>query len=150
VVAPPTVHLLDVNVLIALAWPTHVHHQAAHAWFTGPGSGPFATCPITQCGFVRVSSTPKIIAGAVTPAEALASLDRIVANPRHVFWPADLALGGATVMPRERITGHRQVTDAYLLGLCLARGERLATFDQGVRSLARSNAERDVIIIIPT
>ena len=26
------VYLLDVNVLIALAWPNHVHHAAAHTW----------------------------------------------------------------------------------------------------------------------
>jgi predicted nucleic acid-binding protein len=25
--------LLDVNVLLALAWPNHVHHAASRTWF---------------------------------------------------------------------------------------------------------------------
>lgn len=28
------IRLLDVNVLVALAWPNHVHHEAVQAWFT--------------------------------------------------------------------------------------------------------------------
>ena len=28
-----SVSLLDVNVLFTLAWPTHIHHLAAHRWF---------------------------------------------------------------------------------------------------------------------
>jgi len=27
------VGLLDVNVLVALAWPNHIHREVAHAWY---------------------------------------------------------------------------------------------------------------------
>ena len=37
--------LLDVNVLIALAWPNHVHHVAARAWFEEHREEGWATCP---------------------------------------------------------------------------------------------------------
>lgn len=68
------VYLPDVNVLIALTWPTHVHHATARQWFERKASSGWATCPITQLGFARVSSNPKIIRDAVTPREATAML----------------------------------------------------------------------------
>ena len=43
-----SVSLLDVNVLLALAWPTHVHHLAAHRWFAENSGLGWATCPLTQ------------------------------------------------------------------------------------------------------
>lgn len=35
-----TVALPDVNVLVALAWPNHVRHGRAHAWFAELGQPP--------------------------------------------------------------------------------------------------------------
>jgi hypothetical protein len=40
--------LLDVNVLIALGWPDHVHHAAARHWFGQSCSNGWATTPITS------------------------------------------------------------------------------------------------------
>ena len=51
-----TPYLLDVNVLLALCDPMHVHHEAAHRWFAEKGSQAWATCPITENGFVRIAS----------------------------------------------------------------------------------------------
>ena len=53
--------LLDVNALVALAWDSHVHHGRR----CGPGSSQtgrngWATCPMTESGFVRVSANPKV------------------------------------------------------------------------------------------
>ena len=126
--------LLDVNMLIALAWPSHVHHRDAHAWFTKGASRGWATCPVTQCGFVRISSNPKIIPEAVTPKEALGLLDQIVRHKSHVFWPDDIGLLDNHV-PLDLLVGHRQVTDAYLLGLAIRRGGRLVTLDGALSAL---------------
>ncbi len=52
--------LLDLNALVALAWDSHVHHAAIRAWFTANSSDDWDTCPITESGFVRVSSNPKV------------------------------------------------------------------------------------------
>jgi len=82
---------LDVNMLIALAWPSHIHHGPAHAWFAANAVRGWATCPLTQCGFVRISSNPGIIPEAVTPQAALDLLRQIVANKHHAFWPDDIA-----------------------------------------------------------
>jgi uncharacterized protein len=48
--------LLDVNLLMALLWENHEHHQIARRWFRGFAN--FATCPVSQLGFARVSSHP--------------------------------------------------------------------------------------------
>ena len=136
-----TRYLLDTNVLIALAWPQHIHHASAHAWFGSTGHTAWATCPITQLGFVRISSNPKIIAQAVTPRDAMAMLARIVALPGHEFWADDIAPATEAVFSNPGLVGHRQVTDGYLLALARHRAGRLATFDQGVRHLAGTAEE---------
>lgn len=44
-----SVALLDLNVLLALAWPTHEHHEPAHAWFARHKQrGLWATCSSTR------------------------------------------------------------------------------------------------------
>ena len=126
--------LPDVNALVALAWPSHVHHRLARDWFTGVGSDPWSTCPFTQSGFIRVSSNPRIVDPAVTPQEALRMLRRLTGIGRHVFWPDDLDW---TVedLPFGLVMGHRQVTDAYLLGMAIRRSGRLVTLDRSIVDL---------------
>lgn len=143
--------LLDVNLLVALAWPSHIHHQAAHAWFAGASRHGWATCPITQCGFVRVSSNPTCIEDAVAPLEALAVLRAIMALPGHVFWEDEPSLQDGSLFADFALGGHRQITDAYLLSLAVHRRGRLATLDRGVASLAPkgSIARRAVLWISP-
>ena len=48
--------LLDVNVLLALSNPRHTHHEIAHDWFADHHLGGWATCAVTQNGFIRVLS----------------------------------------------------------------------------------------------
>jgi uncharacterized protein len=131
-----SVSLLDVNVLIALAWPQHVHHASAHRWFASRSRGPWATCAITQLAFVRISSNPKIIADAVAPRSAHAVLRELVALPGHVYWetaPAPALCAGLDAVP---LVGHRQVTDAYLIELALHHAGHLVTFDKAIPGLA--------------
>lgn len=131
-----TPYLLDTNVLIALAWPNHVHHCDTQAWFARKGAAGFRTCPMTQTGFVRISSNPAFTPGAVSPGEALALLERVARLPGHDFWPDDLLLREAVSLGAAPI-GHRQVTDAYLLALARSHGGILATLDRAVSVLAR-------------
>lgn len=141
--------LLDVNVLVALAWPNHVHHEAAHAWFDRTQGDGWATCPMTETGFVRVSSNQAVIPMAVTPREAVALLREIVALAGHQFWPDDLRFGHSSHVATEKLGGFRQVTDAHLLGLALRHGGRLVTFDSRVRTLLPSGARPDAIEVVP-
>jgi uncharacterized protein len=143
------VSLLDVNLLIALAWPSHVHHQPALAWFHKNQPLGWATCPITQSGFVRVSSNPKALPEAKPPQEALLLLQRIVALPHHEFWQDDVSLATSSQFDVTRLTGYRQVTDAHLVTLALHRRGCLATFDGKIRSLIpRGYAASEVVRIV--
>ncbi len=128
------VGLLDVNMLIALAWPSHIHHRTAQAWFAQNESAGWATCPLTQCAFVRICSNPKIIPEAVAPNETLAFLRDVVRLKSHVFWPDDISILDNSV-PASLLIGHRQITDAYLLGLAIHHEGRLVTLDSGLATL---------------
>ena len=122
--------LLDLNLLLALAWPSHVHHHHAHAWFKGEAHKGWATCPLTQLGFVRLSSNPAFTLDAVSPGAALSLLQDITAMDGHEFWPDDVDCMSAVFSGGVQLTGHRQVTDAYLLSLARARSGCLATLDR--------------------
>jgi len=139
--------LLDVNVLVALAWPNHVHHATAHAWFDDVGRAGFATCPVTQAGFVRVSSNSRAIPDARSPREANDILRRITALPGHVFWTDDVEIASSEHIVWERLGSHAQVTDAHLLALSLHRGGRLATFDRALADLAPEATSGRVLVL---
>jgi toxin-antitoxin system PIN domain toxin len=127
--------LLDVNMLVALAWPNHVHHRPALAWFQRHHTSGWATCPLTESGFVRVSSNAAIVPEAKTPKDAMAVLRRIVALPHHEFWQDDVSFATSAALEAIPLVGHRQVTDAHLLTLALRHGGRLATLDGKIRGL---------------
>jgi len=127
------VGLLDVNALVALAWDSHVHHARIRAWFATNSSAGWATCPITESGFVRVSSNPKVLPSAIGIVAARGVLSALRAAGAHHFLTDDVSLTDSDV---PTMTGHRQVTDAHLLTLARRRGVRLVTFDAGVLALA--------------
>ena len=143
------VALLDVNLLVALAWPNHVHHAAAHRWFSRSARRGWATCSIVELGFVRVSSNARAVPAAVSPQEAMALLQRITALSHHHFWPDDVRFAESPHVARSRVVGHQQVTDAHLVALAIRHGGCLATLDRGVRALvpAGHSPERMVEVV---
>ena len=143
------VSLLDVNLLIALAWPNHVHHRPALRWFDRNQKDGWATCPQTQSGFVRVSSNAHILPGARSPREALAVLRRIVALPNHVFWSDDISIAATEFVDETKLHGHRQVTDIHLLAVALRHEGRVATLDRGIMHLVpAAYVAADVVSIV--
>jgi toxin-antitoxin system PIN domain toxin len=140
-----TTDLPDVNVLVALHFEDHVHHDAALAWF-GDG-GRFATTAITEIGFVRVAMNPVVIAEPFTAGEAIDALRRLRGLDRAEFWVDDTSLAAFPLATRI-LAGHRQVTDVHLLGLAASRGGRLVTFDgKGAGPLRPS--ERRLVHVLP-
>lgn len=145
------IYLLDVNLLIALAWPSHIHHLQAQDWFARRGSKNWASCPMSQAGFVRISSNPKFIDGAVSPLEAISLLKTVTRSPKHQFWPDDVNVVDTTSFSFTHLVGHRQVTDAYLLSLVMAHGGKLGTLDSAIGSLLPDESSRKKHLeIIPT
>lgn len=128
--------LLDVNILIALAWPTHVSHAGAQRWFARNAQRGWATCPITQAAFVRILSNPAFSADALTPKQALAVLDANIQHENHHFWADDLSMPDVFRRAKGNIAGHRQVTDAYLIALAANHRAAFATFDAALKAFA--------------
>jgi toxin-antitoxin system PIN domain toxin len=128
--------LLDVNVLVARFWEPHIFHQKVRSWMARHEQEGWASCPITQAGFVTTISNPSFDANAPRPAEAIYWLtETINRDPTHEFWPDDLSVSAACGVTVSRLSGFRQVTDAYLLGLAIHKDTRLLTLDHRMVAL---------------
>lgn len=128
--------LPDVNVLLALAWSNHPHHDAAHHWFASEPSSGWATCLLTQSAFLRLSLNPQIVGVSIDCKAAIALLAKAIAHPHHRYVEAAPALCGPSFNElTDRIVGYRQVTDATLLHFSRAHGVQLVTFDQSIASI---------------
>ena len=145
----PLVSLLDVNVLIALSWRKHVFHAPVSAWMRENRSHGWATCPMTQAGFVRVSAQiPTTVAMNVRHAVRL--LQENCGAADHVFWAQGYSVTDMTPEIRDRLVGPQQVTDALLLDLAIRNGGRLVTLDSRVSHLLPAgSSHRAAIEVIP-
>lgn len=142
------VTLLDVNVLIALFDEMHVHHEAAHRWFGSNRHLGWATCPLTENGFVRIISNPTYPGRGTSLADAISRLEKFRGSGSHVFWPDSVSLRDGSTFRSQHITGHRQLTDIYLLGLAFQNGGRLGTFDRTIplRSVVGAQSEHLAVV----
>lgn len=140
-------YLLDVNVLIALSWPQHVHHERAHAWFAAGARRNWATTPMTEAGFVRVSSSSALIPAAVPVAAAVAAIAEMRANPGYSYLADDSSLADPAIDISRMVTS-KQVTDIHLVNLAVLRGAVLATLDMAIPSYL-SKAERRHVLVLP-
>lgn len=141
-----TRHLLDVNVVIALIDPQHVHHDRAHRWFADRGAAPWHTSPTVQNGVVRVVSHPKYPNTQPAPV-VLASLASLAARDDHAFLPDSVSLLDGSVHT-ERLLASSQVTDTYLLHLAASHDALLATFDTRIVTTAVPSGAK-VVALIP-
>ena len=141
--------LLGVNVLIAMAWPTHRDHQKVHEWLARHARDGWATCPLTQASFVRILSNPAFSANALTPTDALTLLQANLAHPAHRFWADEVSMIDSLKPLAQKLAGYQQVTDAYLLGLAIHKRGKLATMDRAVRTLLPDKSpEREFVVLI--
>lgn len=129
-----TTYLLDANVLIALTVADHEHHERASAWAAGITR--FAVCPVVEGALVRF-----LVRMGESAGVAQQVLRAVHALPGCEFWPDSLSYSASDL---GRVRGHRQVADAYLVGLAAGRADvTLATLDEGP---VRSHPERSFLI----
>ena len=140
-------YLLDVNVLIALAWDDHEHHAPAHAWFAQLAGASFATCNVTQSGFVRLSLNPGVVHCQIGVADVFKMLESFTKHPNHTFCedgPLQTELSAW-----QKITSYKQVTDTNLRLITHHHRRKLVTFDGGLQNRL-SNDEKSSVEVIPT
>ncbi|MDP1525194.1 MAG: hypothetical protein Q8M20_05255 [Rhodocyclaceae bacterium] len=139
--------LFDVNVLIALLDASHLHHSTALAWLTREASHGWASCPLTQNGCIRIMAQPAY----PNPLPAVAVAERLAeacAHPDHDFWPDAHSLLASGSVDWGKITGHRQITDAYLLGLAVRKGGRFVTLDARLRHETVPGARAEHLVVL--
>lgn len=124
--------LLDVNVLVALFNPDHVHHETAHDWFATARAGGWATCTVTEQGLLRVLANPTLWSDFERTAALVKRLRQFCGSGHHRFWDQTVSLRDRTLFDLSLLSGHRQITDVYLLGLAHRMGGQLATFDRTI------------------
>jgi toxin-antitoxin system PIN domain toxin len=125
------IHLLDVNVLIALGDVSHPHAAAALRFFENQAVREgWATCPLVENAFIRILGRPDYPGGPGSTGEACRMLLSLLNAPGHQFWPDNLSLADLRMFPE--LPSSRNLTDHYLLALAVKRGGRLATFDHAI------------------
>lgn len=135
------------NVLIALLDAAHVEHARAGEWMRSEVRHGWASCAITQNGFVRIVSQPRY-PGAVSPAVAIERLAHATRASDHEHWPCEASALDPATLEGGRIHSGRQLTDGYLLALAVARGGRFVTFDRSVPLSAVPGARPSNLLVL--
>lgn len=139
--------LLDVNMLIALSDDAQMHFDLARGWLQDNIATGWASCPITQNGFVRVANKRKDQHAASIPA-AVRLLTAWIDQSDHQFWPDDLSLLESGAIDHTRLLGHNQITDVYLLALAVKHGGRFVTLDRRVTLAAVRGAGPEHLVVV--
>lgn len=140
--------LLDINVLVALFDPDHIHHELAHDWFADNHASGWATCPITQNGLIRVLSNPRYGSPSSSLRSVREGLRRFLSSKHHEFWSDEISLCDDTLFDVTAMVGHRQITDVYLVGLAKRRRGHLVTFDRSIPLRAVVGADRTALTVM--
>jgi toxin-antitoxin system PIN domain toxin len=142
-------YLLDVNALVALFDEAHIHHLAAHEWFSVKGSRGWITCPITENGLLRILSHPAYPNSPLPMSDLADRLEEFKkAALRYRFWNNDYSFSEWLAGGKLSI-GSSQSTDAYLLQLCKRHRGVLATFDRRIKPLLIGSIEDSLLEYIP-
>jgi hypothetical protein len=143
------IHLLDVNLLIAVLDPHHVHNKSAHRWISAlPKPMRWATCPLTENAFVRIIGNPSYPNSPGAAGAALALLRQNCSQDEHSFWADDISLRNHALWDGPEIMKASDLTDLYLLALAVKHGGKLASFDRRIPAhLIRGG--REALLILP-
>lgn len=112
----------------------HIHHEAAHHWFAAKGRLGWATCPITENGFLRIASHPNYPNRPGDVPVMMVILRQFCTVGHHQFWIEDVSI--RNLLQPGILIPHSQITDVFLLGLAVHKGGTLATFDRQISTTA--------------
>lgn len=137
-------YLFDVNVLIALTQPEHLHFRTVTNWFDANARN-WGMCAFSEAGFLRISANPK--AGNLAVEDAGDLLIGLAKHPGYRFWPITSNWATLAAPFVERIYGHQQIADAYLLGLAIKENGVLVTLDKAIRYMAGPKYTRHLLVL---
>lgn len=112
-------YLLDISVLLAWLWNKHEHHQRVLRWEAGQK---IAICPLTEIGFIRISTSSGF---GATMDQAREMLRDWLQQRQPLFIPCDTRILDGIAAPTSGKT-----TDFYFANLAAAHAMRWATLDE--------------------
>lgn len=116
-------------------------------WFASSGRGNWGICPFTEAGFLRVTTNPTFRPGPHTFERAIAILQSLKRLPGYSYWEINGSWVDLASPFAARISGHQQVTDAYLLGMAIKEDGVLVTFDRGLKYMAGPQFSRNLLVL---
>ena len=137
--------LLDVNVLIALADARHQSHDTVSEWFFSVRARSWATCPITENGFVRILAHSSYTNFSDSIEAVRKILLRLRASPGHQFWADSISITESNRI--SNLHHSKSITDLYLLALAVKNKGQLATLDSKIRSSEVSGAKNAYLLL---
>ena len=139
--------LYDVSSLIALLDSDHSAHNAVSAWFVSNIELGWASCPLTQNGYLRILSQ-RGYPRPVSLIQAHAQLLAATSTHYHQFIADDISLLDDSRVRFRDLSSHRQLTDVYLLALAVAHDARLVTLDTHIPFGAVQAANESHLVVI--
>lgn len=131
-------HLPDINFWIALAFQSHAHHVSANAWMQSAPRQSCCFCRVTQLGFLRLSTNPKVFPlDALRMNEAWSVYDAILGDHRVAFAEEPKDIESAWRALTQLATFATNVwSDAYLAAFAQTVDMEIVTFDKGFAQYA--------------
>ncbi len=139
--------LLDINVLLALFDSGHTFHPRATQWWSANKGEGWASCPLTENGYLRIisqSGYPR----PVRLADAALHLRTWAVPPLHEFWPDDVSILDAEMIDYTRLLSPKKITDVFLLALAVKHGGRLVSLDTGITVKAVKGARAEQLVVM--
>jgi predicted nucleic acid-binding protein len=124
-------YLLDVNALVALGFLQHEFHERVAHWvhaLASQGVPEFATCSITELGFVRVLAQAEQYQFSISEARTLLLRLKSSEVARFIFIADDHDISHIPGWVKTA----KQTTDGHLVQLARAKGVTLATLDRRI------------------
>ncbi|MCU0781575.1 MAG: hypothetical protein MUF04_10810 [Akkermansiaceae bacterium] len=140
--------LPDVNTLLAMLDPMHVHHDAAHRWYATRKRPRLLLCSHVVNGVIRVASQPGYSNPLGTCGRVREALLLFIGSVDTAFCQRDVSLLDDKVLPRPDELTPSRVGDLYLLALAVANGVKFATFDTRIPAHAVAGG-REALELIP-
>jgi predicted nucleic acid-binding protein len=139
--------LPDVNALLALLDPMHIHHEAAHQWYASEAPMRLILCSHVENGVIRIASQPKYPNCLGTSSRVRDVLREFAHKVNTVSCEKDVSLLDEEVLLQSGALTPLRVSDLYLLALAAANDARFATFDTRIPSASVTGGSTALEII---
>lgn len=140
-------YLLDVNLLVALFYEGHDAHAKVTKWFRNREIKDWVLCPLTESGFVRIVTKPKFANPPVRITDAMEMLRAMSKLHGYRYLTIDSQWIDLVAPFADRLFGHQQITDSYLLGMAIKHRSILVTLDKAIKTMAGNQFQKHVLFL---